>query len=217
MPKRITPLSDREIKTAKPDSNKKITKLSDGGGLVLLVKQMTNSVSKQWKYNYLFNGKQKTYSIGTYPTITLSQARDKHKELKNLVANGIDPHEQKKEAKLKAKEQKAKIENTFKKVALEWHTSYQSEVSENYHHKLLRMLEIHIFIHEKENQRIEADIQRVRARNDGLRGAIISAKNDESRIRGEIKELEESMKVKVGNTPKAQAEFETKVGYTLKI
>jgi integrase len=145
VPKLSTPLTDREIKTAKPNPNKKVTKLSDGGGLVLLVKQMTNSISKQWKYNYLFNGKQKTYSIGTYPTISLSQARDKHKELRNLVANGIDPQEQKKEAKLKVEEQKAKIENTFKKIALEWHTSYQSEVTENYHHKLLRMLEIHIF------------------------------------------------------------------------
>jgi hypothetical protein len=85
--------------------------------------------------------------------------------------------------------------------------SYKSEV-EQYDNE--------ISTHEQRNQRIEADIQRTRARNDGLRESIASAKNDESRIRGEIKELEESRKAKVSNKPKSQAEFETKVGYTLR-
>jgi len=60
--------------------------------------------------------------------------------------------------------------------------------------------------HEKENQRIETDIQRISTRNDELRGAIASAKENESRVRDEIERVEKSVKVKEDSKPQPKYE-----------
>ncbi len=65
-------LNDVHCKNAKPKD--KDYKLSDGGGLYLLVKK---TGSKYWRMNYRFNGKEKTLAIGVYPVITLKNARKK--------------------------------------------------------------------------------------------------------------------------------------------
>jgi integrase len=84
---RITkPLSDTEIKTAKP--KEKDYKLSDGSGLYLVIK--TNG-TKMWRYDYKFNDKRKSMSFGVYPGVTLKNARDKREETKTLIINKIDP------------------------------------------------------------------------------------------------------------------------------
>ena len=72
MARRTTPLTATEIKGAKP--KEKNYKLSDGGGLFLLVKP---TGSKLWRLKYRLNGKEKEYAIGVYPTVSLSQAREK--------------------------------------------------------------------------------------------------------------------------------------------
>jgi len=144
MPKLATPLTDRQIKTAKPTQDKKVPKLSDGGGLYIQIESKKNKISKIWRLNYRFEKKQQTYTIGAYPLVSLSEARIKREELKKMIADGINPSQEKKKAKQIAKVQQEKVENTFKKIALEWHKNYIGEVSENHHHKLLRMLELHI-------------------------------------------------------------------------
>ena len=89
---RITkPLSDTEIKTAKPKD--KNYKLSDGQGLYLVIK--TNG-TKMWRFDYKFNDKRKSMSFGVYPGVTLKNARDIREETKNLVSNKIDPIAEKK-------------------------------------------------------------------------------------------------------------------------
>jgi len=145
MPRLATPLTDRQIKTAKPTKDKKVLKLSDGGGLYIQIESKQNKTSKIWRLNYRIEGKQQTYTIGAYPLISLSDARIKREELKKMIADGINPSQEKKKAKQTSKAQQEKIENTFKKIALEWHKNYIGEVSEGHHHKLLRMLELHIF------------------------------------------------------------------------
>ena len=47
-------------------------KLSDGGGLYLLI---TPSGSASWRIKYRVEGKEKTYSIGNYPDVSLAAAR----------------------------------------------------------------------------------------------------------------------------------------------
>lgn len=64
------PLNDRQIRNLKPTAT--IRKLSDGGGLALVCKP---NGGKYWHLNFRFNGKQKTLSIGTYPTVSLAEAR----------------------------------------------------------------------------------------------------------------------------------------------
>lgn len=105
-------LTDTAVRNAK--SKEKPYKISDSGGLHLLVK----STGKYWRMNYRFAGKQKTLSFGIYPTILLSDARKQRDEARKHLAQGRDP------SIAKAIDKQAKrhaAENTFKAIALEWH------------------------------------------------------------------------------------------------
>ena len=89
------------IKAAKPDQ--KPYRLSDGKGLFLLVNP---NGSKWWRFHYRFNGKQKTLSMGVFPDISLSKARQGTNEARQLILDGTDPSEQRKENKAKANGEK---------------------------------------------------------------------------------------------------------------
>jgi integrase len=100
------------VSNAKPET--KTYNLSDGGGLYLLVKP---NKTKAWRFNYRFNGKQKTLAIGVFPDVSLKAAREKHKEARESLANDIDPSSQKKA--MKAAKQ-SESDNNFEVVAREW-------------------------------------------------------------------------------------------------
>ncbi|WP_337230435.1 Arm DNA-binding domain-containing protein, partial [Proteus terrae] len=85
-------------------------------GLYLLVKP---NGSRYWRMKYRFAGKEKKLSIGVYPDISLADARIRRDEARKLLAEGYDPSEQKKLEKLA---KKITVENTFKSIAIEWHT-----------------------------------------------------------------------------------------------
>jgi integrase len=70
--------------------------INDGGGLYLLVK---TTGAKWWHFIYTFSGKQKKFSLGVYPKITLEAARRKAEEARENIANGIDPGEIRKESR----------------------------------------------------------------------------------------------------------------------
>jgi len=80
-------LSDADIQATKVPFGKNQFKISDGGGLYLLVK----SSGRYWKLAYRFDGKQKTLAFGVYPSVSLEQAREKREEAKKLLAEKIDP------------------------------------------------------------------------------------------------------------------------------
>jgi len=80
-------LTVAKIKTAKVPAGKKLTKLSDGGGLYLLVKPS----GKYWKLKYRFANKEKTLSMGVFPSVTLKEARDKRHDAKKLLEQNKDP------------------------------------------------------------------------------------------------------------------------------
>jgi len=140
MARRTAPLTATEVKSAKPKEKK--YKLSDGRGLSLHV--LSNG-SKLWILKYRFNAKEKEYSIGAYPTVTLLKARSKREELKILIADGIDPNKKKQQQREENQKTEAKKENTFYKVSQLWLKSYESQVSENYHVRLGRALENYLY------------------------------------------------------------------------
>lgn len=76
-------------------------KLTDEKGLCFLVTR----AGKYWRFNYRFHGKQKTISLGVYPDVTLTQAREQRNEARKLLALGVNPSEQRKERKEHKKEQ----------------------------------------------------------------------------------------------------------------
>ena len=107
------PLNDRQIKNAKPAD--KSYKLTDGGGLYL---QITPAGGKLWRFDYAIDRKRKTLSIGKYPTVSLSEAREAAENARRLIAAGQDPSAAKQQAK---QERQAALQNTFEAVAKRWH------------------------------------------------------------------------------------------------
>lgn len=102
------PLSEAKCRNEKPGDKQK--KLSDGGGLYLLV---LPTGGKSWRLGYRFAGKQKAISFGQYPAVTLAMAREKRDEAKRLLAAGQDPG---------ARGPARKVE-TFEQVARRWHAN----------------------------------------------------------------------------------------------
>jgi len=80
------PLTDTAIRNAKASS--KAVKLSDGGGLFLLIQPRG---TKLWRLAYRFGGKQKLLAFGIYPTISLSAARARRDAAKKHLSDGVDP------------------------------------------------------------------------------------------------------------------------------
>jgi integrase len=106
------PLSDARCRNAK--SGTKPQKIGDGGGLFLLI-QPTGS--RLWRLAYRHSGKQKTLALGSYPAVSLADARKKRDAAKALLAEGNDPSAERKRQKAIAKISNA---TTFSAVAEEW-------------------------------------------------------------------------------------------------
>lgn len=130
-------LTDLAIRNAKPKL--KPYKLSDGGGLYVLVKP---SGSKLWQMKYRYLGKEKTFSIGQYPHVTISEAREKRFDAKRLLQNGVDISAHKQEEKRLSA---LKARNTFKAVAEDWHTTKKSSWTPDHAQRLWRRLELYAF------------------------------------------------------------------------
>jgi hypothetical protein len=58
---------------------------------VLAYLQVATTGGKRWRLKYRFGGKEKVLSLGTYPDVSLSEARAKRHEVRNQLAHGIDP------------------------------------------------------------------------------------------------------------------------------
>ena len=136
MPKRIVPLSDMKVQKAK--SKEKSFALFDGGGLFLLV---TPSGGKLWRFKYRYNGKPKLLAFGTYPEISLLDARKRRDDARRLLANNIDP------GAIRKAQKQAKNEETetFEIIAREWQDKFKSKWQEEYADKIMRRLELNVF------------------------------------------------------------------------
>ncbi len=110
----VKPLTDTQVKQAK--AKDKPYKLADGGRLYLYVSKLG---AKSWRIDYVrpITKKRATITLGLYPDVTLSQARAQRSEIRALLAEGIDPQQQKIEDE---REQLIKHNNTFALVAAEY-------------------------------------------------------------------------------------------------
>ena len=118
------PLTDTAVRNAKPGD--KARKLFDSGGLYL---EVAPTGGKWWRLKYRFDGKEKRLSLGVYPDVSLKDARDRRDEARKLLANEIDPSENRK-AKKAAKVERAA--NSFEVVAREWFAKHSTHWSDNH-------------------------------------------------------------------------------------
>jgi integrase len=112
-------LSDTTCRTSKP--KEKPYKLSDGGGLYLLVEK---TGSKLWRHAFRFDGKQKLVALGAYPVVSLADARAGRDANKGLLAKGTDPSVQRKIDRGAARIARS---NTFRIVADELLEKFNAE------------------------------------------------------------------------------------------
>lgn len=131
------PLSDTAIRNAKPGD--KARKMFDGGGLYL---EISPKGGKWWRLKYRFDGKEKRLSLGVYPDVSLKDARERRDDARKLLANEIDPSENRK-AKKAAKVERAA--NSFEVVAREWFAKHEPNWSANHANRIIRRLERDIF------------------------------------------------------------------------
>jgi integrase len=114
-------LTDTEARKARPTA--KPYKLADSGGLFLAVMP---AGGKLWRWKYRFEGREKLMALGSYPEISLAEARSRHAEGRRLLAAGVDPMARRRAAKRALQEQSG---TTFEAIAALWMEHWKEDKS----------------------------------------------------------------------------------------
>lgn len=142
--------SDLALRSIKPGDPR--SRISDGDGLFLLL--AVDCGLHGWRFDYMFGGKRKMLSLGTYPDTSLALARRKADEARRLLAEGINPSDQRKAAKAAAVKvrEAEKLEakglppaDSFEAVGREWYDVKKSGWAPKYAEKIIARLENDIF------------------------------------------------------------------------
>ena len=139
----MPPLSDTAVRAnthrdKAGNIREKPYKLADGAGMYLLV----NQAGKYWRLDYRYIGKRKTLALGTYPDVTLAQARERLQGARRLLATGVDPGEAKRAAK---EGKRIAAANSFEAIAREWFTKQATKWAASHADKVIARLENDLF------------------------------------------------------------------------
>jgi len=127
------PLTDTALRALKLPE--KPQKLFDGNGLFLLI---TPKGGKGWRLKYYFQGKEKLLSLGSYPLVSLKEARERAMAARKTLESGADPSALR-------KQEKEKVQNIFELVALEWHERQTAKWSAAYAESTLNRMKRNLF------------------------------------------------------------------------
>ena len=128
-------LTDAQVRKIKPQDKKK--RYSDEKGLYL---EVTPSGGRFWRLKYRFNGRESTLTIGSYPEISLAQARRARDEARLNLKDGINPNEAKKQKKLQVDES-----TLFRALAMEWMQDRKAVIKEATYLRDLSVFEKDLF------------------------------------------------------------------------
>ena len=131
------PLTDTAIRNAKPGA--KPAKLFDERGLFLIV---TPTGGKWWRFRFKFDDKEKLLSLGVYPDVGLKDARQRRDDARKLLADGIDPGENRKAMKAVKQDRAA---NSFEVITREWYGKHAPNWAEHHGDRIIRRFERDIF------------------------------------------------------------------------
>ena len=130
------PISDVKVRNAK--AREKGYKLYDSNGLFVLIHP---NGSRYWQLKYRYAEKEKIFSIGTYPDVKIADARERAKEARDLLKQGIDPMTRKRETKAR---NIATALETFQVVFEEWQTKNSGKWSSTYSEKVRQILSANV-------------------------------------------------------------------------
>lgn len=129
----MPPLTNIKIQQSKPAE--KTYALIDGQGLTLSIR---TTGKKVWLCRFYIAGKAGLYTIGEYPSISLSQARTERERIKALAKQGINPNLDKKIKKAQANHD---ANLTFKTIAEDWYNERIAHKSKSYSYTVRRALD----------------------------------------------------------------------------
>jgi len=130
-------LTDAQCKAAKPAA--KPYKLADSRGLYLFV---TPTGFRSWRWKYRVAGREKTLTLGSYPELKLTAARDARDEARKAHKAGLDPSQ----TRQKEREARARDEaTTFESIATQWHTRNLPRWTKDHGDFVLRFLKAAAF------------------------------------------------------------------------
>jgi integrase len=130
-------LTATAIKNAKP--GKRLRRLYDDRGLYV---EISPSGGRWWRFAFRFGGKRKLISLGVFPDVSLQSARKRRDDVRELLANGIDPSDDRKAAK---REKAIKDANSFEAVAREWYARQSHRWVASHASDVKRRLEADLF------------------------------------------------------------------------
>lgn len=131
------PLTTTQIRNAK--SKAAVFKLYDERGLYL---QVMPTGSKLWRFRFNYAGKEQLLALGSFPDLSLAQAREARDKARSTLANGGNPAEAKQQAKAEKHEM---ARNTFKKLFDEWHENQRARWTDRYADNLKHRMAQDIF------------------------------------------------------------------------
>lgn len=132
-------LRDLDCKNAK--GREKAYKLADSHGLYLFV---TPKGHRSWRWNYRYTGKGGTQTLGSYPDMSLADARIARAELDKLRRNGVDPAKASQQARVAHADAEAA---TFETIARSWHSKRLHTWTEVHAANIMKGLEREFFPH----------------------------------------------------------------------
>lgn len=132
-------LTNKAVRAAAPKD--KAYKVSDSGGLFLHVSPKNH---KSWRFKYRLDGKEQLLTLGTYPEVSLAEAREKRNDARKLLREGRDPRVSAKRAKLVGD---SGTFQTFEQAAREWHTVQKPRWKPVHADDVITSLERDIFPH----------------------------------------------------------------------
>lgn len=132
-------LTDKQCKAATCPPEKKRARLTDANGLYL---EVSPAGSKRWFWKTYAGGKEGRLALGSYPAMSLADARKARDAARLLKSEGRNPVEERKAQKLRALRPEG---DTFKAVALEWYGKQAPNWSPSHAARSLRQLERDLF------------------------------------------------------------------------
>ena len=127
-------LSDATVRHARRTG--KAYTLGDLDGLSLAVSEQGG---RSWHFRYCWAGKQKRMSLGTYPEVSLKEARAVRDQARALLAKGTNP---KLDRKQKRRAVRLADENSFKAVFVMWLEHRKLELKEGRNSTLSQIMRI---------------------------------------------------------------------------